>query len=615
VILGTAGHIDHGKTTLIRVLTGVDTDRLPEEKRRGITIELGFAPLVLDGVGTIGVVDVPGHEAFVRTMVAGASGVDIALVVVAADEGVMPQTREHLAILELLGVNAGVVALTKVDLVDDEWLALVAEEVRAATHRALPDAAIVATSATTGQGIAELRAALTALAQSIPVRAVDDIFRLPVDRAFTIRGTGTVVTGTVWSGSVARDETVRILPSGNVARVRTVQGHGHTLDAAAPGARTAVALAGVDVADVRRGSTLVTDSDWHPTTIALADVVLAPGVDVALRPRSWFRLHVGTSEVGARIVATWDMANSRRAGARIMFDEPVVLRAGDRFVVRTSAPLNTVAGGVIVDPYAAKRARPWPPDLDVPARLSRLVHESGSQGILVASLPVRLGASTAECRRLIRAASDLFVQTPTRLVSRATFAEMESELVRITTEYQDSHTLELGIPSPLLRSRVRGAPEVVELALVSRQAAGVLVSAAGLISLAGWHPTPTPEQRVIAETILATLVAAGVEPPTIDELIEDLPQSPAGDIAAIVRFLERTGQVVQVEQNRYYATDQLKSLVERLRSVLLGKGEVSPSGIRDALGLSRKFLIPFLEYCDRVGHTSRGVNGRVWAGS
>ncbi|HET7187741.1 MAG TPA: selenocysteine-specific translation elongation factor, partial [Gemmatimonadaceae bacterium] len=209
MILGTAGHIDHGKTTLVRALTGVDTDRLPEEKRRGITIDLGFAPLVLDGVGTLGVVDVPGHEAFVRTMVAGATGIDLALLVVAADEGMMPQTREHLAILSLLGVNAGVVALTKSDLVDADWLALVEEDVQSAlAPTPLAGAAIVPVSATTGAGVVALKSALADAARMIPARAADDLFRLPIDRAFTVKGTGTVVTGTVWSGALARDATV-----------------------------------------------------------------------------------------------------------------------------------------------------------------------------------------------------------------------------------------------------------------------------------------------------------------------------------------------------------------------------------------------------------------------
>ena len=242
MILGTAGHIDHGKTTLVRALTGVDTDRLPEEKRRGITIELGFAPLVLEGVGTLGVVDVPGHEAFVRTMLAGATGVDLALLVVAADEGVMPQTREHLAILSLLGIRGGVVALTKTDLVDDDWLALVSEDVRATlAGSALAQAPVLPVSAQTGAGLGELRAALAAAARTLPARDAADLFRMPVDRAFTVKGTGTVVTGTVWSGSLDRDAVVRILPGGRTARVRGLQQHGGAVDRVLPGSRAAVA--------------------------------------------------------------------------------------------------------------------------------------------------------------------------------------------------------------------------------------------------------------------------------------------------------------------------------------------------------------------------------------
>src|SRR5499427_7139542 len=284
MIVGTAGHIDHGKTALVHALTGVDTDRLPEEKKRGITIELGFAPLALDGMGIVGVVDVPGHEAFVRTMVAGATGIDLALLVVAADEGVMPQTREHLAILELLGVNAGVIALTKADLVDDDWLVLVEEDVRQAAARALPSARIVATSVKTGKGIDELRTALASLASSIRSRDASDLFRMPVDRAFTIKGTGTVVTGTVWSGTVRRDDVVRVLPSSISTRVRGVQGHGSHVQAAKPGGRTAIALTGIETSQVARGSTLVTDLAWKPTMFARADVTLLPGDGAAPRP-------------------------------------------------------------------------------------------------------------------------------------------------------------------------------------------------------------------------------------------------------------------------------------------------------------------------------------------
>ncbi len=611
VILGTAGHIDHGKTTLVRALTGVDTDRLPEEKRRGITIELGFAPLVLEGVGTIGVVDVPGHEAFVRTMVAGATGIDLALVVVAADEGVMPQTREHLEILRLLGVTRGVVALTKADLVDDEWLALIEEDVRAATRAALPDAAIVATSAQTGAGLPELRAALLEAAQSVPARMHDDLFRLPIDRAFTIKGTGTVVTGTVWSGSIARDESVRVLPGGRVARVRGIQGHGAQRDQAEAGARTALALGGVDVADVPRGSTLVGDSEWRPTTLARAEVAFLPEVEIELRPRTRFRIHIGTTEVGARIVAR-DRDDSTNApfAARLVFDEPVVLRAGDRFVIRTSAPLDTIGGGVITDPYAPRRARLWPPGLSAAERLERLALEAGGNGLEVRDLAVRIGLPPRDAEAAVRA-SDLMAVIGTRVVMRTIIEELERTVLDATRAYHETHPLEPGIPSHALRGRLRAAPEIVDAVIAGQLNAGIVQSSAGYIHLPGWTPTPTGAQEHSLKRLRERLSAAGAEPPSTDELAAEF----GGDAGPLLRFLERTGEVVQVEPSRYFAASQLQALVERLRSSMANGSERTPGELRDALGLSRKFLIPFLEYSDRVGYTRRGSTGRVWQGA
>jgi selenocysteine-specific elongation factor len=610
VILGTAGHIDHGKTTLVRALTGVDTDRLPEEKRRGITIELGFAPLALDGVGTLGVVDVPGHEAFVRTMVAGATGIDLALVVIAADEGVMPQTREHLAILDLLGVHRGLIALTKADLVDDEWLTLVEEDIRGATAAILPDAPIIATSAVSGRGIVELRSALTQLARSIPARGDDDLFRMPVDRAFTIKGTGTVVTGTVWSGRLARDETVRILPSNRSARVRGIQGHGSQLDVATAGGRTAVALTGVDVDDVQRGSTIVTDREWRATTFARADVTLVPELDVDIRPRTWFRFHVGTAEVGARVVAR-AIDPSRPFAARIVLDEPVVLRAGDRFVLRTSAPLNTIGGGVITDPYAPKRARPWSPGLSVRDRVGQLLDESGADGIEIATLPVRLGLSVASVRDLMSDAGGDVIVVGSRAVAGLRLASVQTELLRVVKAYHSEHPLEPGISTQLLRSRLRGNSEIVDAALHAEAAARRIVSGGGTVSLSGWAPILDTETSALSESILARLHAAGSEPPSVEELGSDL----GHDAGPVLRFLERRGAVVQVEQNRYYTTDNLKLVIGRVRAAMSGGAELGPSELREKLGLSRKFLIPLLEYCDRVGYTNRNAAGRVWHGT
>jgi selenocysteine-specific elongation factor len=614
VILGTAGHIDHGKTALVRALTGVDTDRLPEEKRRGITIELGFAPLALDGVGTVGVVDVPGHEAFVRTMVAGATGIDLALIVVAADEGVMPQTREHLAILELLGVRRAIVALTKADLVDDEWLALVEEDVRTTNPTLLRDVPIVATSVVSGRGIAELRAALSEIARTIPDRSNDDLFRLPVDRAFTIKGTGTVVTGTVWSGRLSRDENVRILPSRHSARVRGIQGHGLQLDVASAGGRTAIALAGVDVADVPRGSTIVTDRDWRPTTFARADVTLVPDLEVEVRPRTWFRFHVGTAEVGARVVAR-TIDSSRPFAARLVLDEPVVLRAGDRFVLRTSAPLNTIGGGMITDPYAPKRARPWSPGLSARERFTQLLDEAGADGVDAATLPVRLGLSASEVRDLTTVASDEVAVVGARIVARARLTALQAELLAIVTDYHADHPLEPGISTQLLRSQLRGTVEIVDAALQAEVVAQRIASSGGAIFLAVWAPKLDSDGSALSASILARLNAAGAEPPSVEELAGEPPDAFGQDPGPVLRFLERRGDVVQVEQTRYYAADSLKLVIDRLRTAMSGGAEVGPSELREKLALSRKFLIPLLEYCDRVGYTKRNSAGRVWHGT
>jgi selenocysteine-specific elongation factor len=610
MIVGTAGHIDHGKTALVRALTGVDTDRLPEEKRRGITIELGFAPLALDGLGTVGVVDVPGHEAFVRTMVAGATGIDAALLVIAADEGVMPQTREHLAILELLGVRRGVVALTKVDLVDPDWLELVVEDVRAEVARALPEAEIVATSSVTGQGIDDLRDRLAEVLRASAPRIDDDLFRLPVDRAFTIKGTGTVVTGTVWSGMLDRDANVRIMPAGRSARVRGVQSHGAQVDRIRPGARAAIALAGVEVADVPRGSTVITSAAWHPTTVVRADVTLTGDAAAHVRPRTWLRFHTGTSEVGARVVARRVLPD-QTFGARIVLDEPVLLRAGDRFVLRTSAPLNTIGGGVVTDPYAPRRARPWEPGSSSDERLERLVAEGGGEGIELETLPVRLGLAPRACNDLVADAGDRYVRCGRRLVGRELFERVQSELVGAVEQHHAVARLEPGLPQSALRSRAHASPEVVDEALAVLLARGRLSTSSGIVAVGGWEPNPDKDDQAVMERVLARLVAAGAEPPTAAEVEAEV----GGEVVGVLRFLERRGDIVQVEPNRYYAASELKLVLDKLRGAMAGGAVVGPSELRDLLGLSRKFLIPILEYCDRAGYTNRNATGRVWNGT
>jgi len=610
MILGTAGHIDHGKTTLVRALTGVDTDRLPEEKRRGITIDLGFAPLVLEGVGQLGVVDVPGHEAFVRTMVAGATGIDLVLLVVAADSGVMPQTREHLAILSLLGVRSGVVALTKCDLVDAEWLALVEEDVRATLGTSsLAGAAIVPVSSTTGAGLDALRRALADVAATIPERSSDDIFRLPVDRAFTVRGTGTVVTGTVWSGTLARDATVRLFPSDTTARVRGLHVHGHVVDTVRAGDRAAIALVGVELDQVRRGAVLVQSDAWASTRVIRADVSLLPDAAVTLGPRSRVRFHLGTNEVGARLVVRdAPLEPGVTLSARVVLDEPIVVRAGDRFVLRAASPASTLGGGIVTDPLAPLRARPWRLESRDPrTTLAALADEAGAAGVSVRELPVRLGIMPRDVEPLLATVEGWRVGS--RFLSVSARDRLTRAARSVLESYHAEHPLEPGAPLQWLRSRLDAPDEVATAILTLLTASGDIVATSGVAANAAFAPTLDAAHSALRDAMIAALGSAGIEPPSLDELAASLGATSDG-VLELARWLAREGSVVAVEPGRYFARIAVDGLHARMAAGMAGGKEYSPGELRDLLGLTRKFLIPFLEYCDREGYTVRVELGR-----
>lgn len=606
MIIGTAGHIDHGKTALVRALTGVETDRLPEEQRRGITIELGFAPLVLEGIGTAGIVDVPGHEAFVRTMVAGATGVDIALLVIAADEGVMPQTREHLAVLELLGVTRAVVALTKRDLVDEEWLALAVEDVRETlAPTALLEAPVIAVSARTGEGIPALRAALAGAASALPARDSGDVARLPVDRAFSVRGTGTVVTGTLWSGALHRDDQLLLYPGDRTVRVRGLQQHGAAVQVALAGARVAVALSGAELAELSRGAVLLGGEGWAATSLLRAEVRLQ-AADVRITPRTRVQFHLGTSEVPARIVARGEIPRDGSAvPVRIALDEPLVARAGDRFVLRAPAPLGTIGGGVVTDPQPPRRARPWGRGGTAGERLHLMAAEAGDAGLPLAALPVRLGVSPASVEPLLRASH--LVRAGERLWDPAVAARLRGRVVVATDDFHESRPLEPAVPAATLRALAPASPALLDHVVAGLVREGVLEQASGGVVRAGFAPGLTPELARLAATIAASLASARLEAPTTAELAQAL----SADPVPVLRHLERQGEVVQVAEGWWFAKRPVEELVELLRVELEREREYSPSELRERLGLSRKYLIPVLEYCDRVGVTARRGNNRV----
>ena len=610
MIVGTAGHVDHGKTALVHALTGVDTDRLPEEKRRGITIELGFAPLSLAGLGRVGVVDVPGHEAFVRTMLAGATGIDIALIVIAADEGVMPQTREHLAILSLLGVGQAVVALTKSDLAEPQWIDLVESDVRAMLAATpFAQAEVVRCSATTGAGIAALRAELAAAALRVPHRAAGDYFRMPVDRAFTVKGTGTVVTGTVWAGQLETDATVTLLPRGIDARVRRIEMHGVESPEATSGERTAIALAGVerDAIDVR-GTWLVRAGDpWVASNVLRADVALLDG-SPSLGPRTRVRLHLGTADVGARIVgAGGPVTPGTRRSVRIVLDAPVVARSGDRFVLRRASPSETIGGGMVTDSSPPRhRAKPWPqPGADAVTRLSWVVREAGGRGASTAGLAVRVGVRPTEIGALVESARGV------RRVGGLLFAEevivgARDQCLALINRAHNDRPLESGVPVQALRSAISVSPNVVDAALAELAAAGAVTVSAGLAASAGWAPGGNPEGRRRSDALLAAVMTAGKQPPSVDELTKVYGR----DTLSALRLLAGSGDIVQVAPDRFFSRESVAEVKATVLAALSGGTSLTTSELREKTGLTRKYVIPLLEYFDRLGVTVRAEDRR-----
>jgi selenocysteine-specific elongation factor len=614
VIIGTAGHIDHGKTALVKALTGVDTDRLPEEKRRGITIDLGFAPLSLDGVGTVGIVDVPGHEDFVRSMLVGATGIDLGLLVVAADEGVMPQTREHLLILELLKIPRIVVALTKCDLVDAEWLSRVRADVEALFDASGASAqAIIACSSRTGSGLEDLRAILADALRSAPPRAADDVFRLPVDRAFSVKGTGTVVTGTVWSGQLSTEATVRVLPGGKTARVRRIEQHGASTDRARAGWRTAVALAGLDVADVPRGSVIVTDESWQPTSMFEAVVAVTSDLTGRLSPRTELRIHAGASEAGARIVfASGAGRSGSPAFARVTTDAPMALRGGERFVIRLPAPLRTIGGGVVIDPHPRRRPLPALTTAQLeglttePAtRLRFLLDAASTRGISIREIPVRVGCLPGEVPGLVEGGNAY--AGPHNLFAREAVEQVMATVQRIVAEYEIRSPLSPGVPIRTLREGLHVGEEMADIAIRETERAGTIETNGPVIRRKGWVPSPSASDVDASNHLAHDICAGDREPPSVSELVSRYGSS----VPALLHFLERQGRIVQVETDRYYDRSAVDALVAKLREGLDPGRVYVPAQLRDVLGFSRKYLIPFLEFCDRIGVTERRGEGRI----
>ena len=608
MILGTAGHIDHGKSALVEALTGRAMDPFAEERRRGITLDLHFAPLPLDDGAVLGVVDVPGHEDLIRTMAAGAAGMDLALLVIAADEGIMPQTREHLAVLEQLGVPRGIPVVTKADLVEPEWLELVREEVaRWLAGSPVRFGPPVAVSARTAVGIGELRAriAVTARESSRP-REAADLARLPVDRVLTLQGTGTVVTGTTWSGVFQVGDLVKLLPSGLEGRIRSLEAHGAALMASQPGQRLAVGLAGIERGQVHRGEVLVRGEDgWQATDVLEAAVQLLPTAPQPLGHRARVRLHLGTAEVMARVHARQALTPGTPGVVRLALEAPVVARGGDRFLLRSFSPVEVVGGGWVVDPLPRRGRSLWDPGTPVHTPAERLralvVREPG--GVRIGDLPIRLGVRPEEVEPL--AADAGLLSADGALVTAGRVEEAAADAMRRVVAFHKLHAADAGLPLETLRQAMTDFGAAGVAALERLLALGRLVSAGGLVRDAGFRATAAGGDAAL-DRLVRAVEAGGLTPPTIPELEAALGLRGAADA---LRLAARQGRAVPVERDRYFAPAVLAEFAVTLRTIGAA-GPITPPLVRDATGLSRKFLIPLLEWADQQGITRREGEAR-----
>ena len=629
LIIGTAGHVDHGKTALIKALTGIDTDRLKIEKERGISIELGYAFCRLPSGRRAGIVDVPGHERFIKNMLAGVGGIDLVLLVIAADEGVMPQTREHMDIIELLQIRQGVVALTKVDLVDEEFLTLVREEVRDFLQTtALKDAPVVEVSAVTGKGLPELLAALDRAAVRTEEKPAAGPVRLPIDRVFTIAGFGTVVTGTLWSGTIRLNDVLEILPRGLSARVRSLQVHGEKVAEAGAGQRVAVNLPGIEVTEVARGSVLAEKGAFKPAARLDVKLSLLENAPKVLRQRSRVRFYLGTAEILGRVLLfdREELAPGETAYVQLLLEMPAVAARGDRFILRSYSPMRTIGGGAVIDPAAGKHRRGRE---EVIAALT--AREKGDPGELILTalkkaknkLLSREDLKAAGIGRedletalagLVEAGEALPVKIDQEeyFLSAATFQRWAAELNGLLAGYHREHPLREGLPREELRSRLFPA-------LTSRQAQallgvlekrGVIRLSAQTAALPGFSPNLSDREQKALLHLEETYQKAGLQPPRWSEVAV-----PAlGDAEAsqeLLQYCLRRGILVKVADDLYFHAQAVEEAKKMLRDYLAEKGEITVGEARDVWGTSRKYALPLMEYFDRDKVTRRIGDKRV----
>ncbi|MGQ9681855.1 MAG: selenocysteine-specific translation elongation factor [Anaerolineae bacterium] len=622
-VIGTAGHVDHGKSTLVTALTGINPDRLKEEQEREMTIDLGFAWLTLPNGEPISIVDVPGHEDFIKNMLAGVGGIDAALLVVAADEGVMPQTREHVHILDLLHVTSGVVALTKVDLAQDaEWLDLVAEEIREfLSATVLASAPIIPVSARSGEGLDDLLAALQQVLEQAPPRPDRGRARLPIDRVFTMAGFGTIVTGTLSDGILHVGQDVEILPSGFRSRIRGLQTHRQKVDTAVPGSRVAANLVGVDVSQLSRGQVVAEPGVYQPTTLFDARLRL---LDDALQPlvhNAYVDLFVGASQTPARIrlLDVEQLEPGQMAWAQVEASAPVVVVTQDRFILRQPSPSATLGGGFVVDAHPERRHHRFRPE--VIARLEILAHGS-PEDILVqtlerlgpttpAALMAQSGLSAEQGERALaslQAQGQVFPLLADRpsgaILTRGQWSSLATRLQGLLQIYHAQHPLRPGMPREELKSRLNLDARVFGDVLLRAAAEGRIRASDATVRLADFALCFTPEQEQRIGLLLAHFARDPYAPPSAAEA-----EAMVG--AEVLAALIEQGQLVRLSDTVLLAPDTYRKMLEATIERLKQGEMVTVATVRDLFGTSRKYALAFLEHLDRERITRRVGDQRV----
>ncbi len=635
IIVGTAGHIDHGKTALVKALTGVDADRFPEEKLRGITIDIGFAELRLDDL-QIGLVDVPGHEKFVKNMLAGASGIDLVLLIIASDEGVMPQTREHFEICRLLEIKTGLIVLTKKDLVDEELLELVKLDAQELVENSfLENAPMIELSAKTGEGIEEFKKILRETASKIPNRKNETVARLPIDRSFSVKGFGAVATGTLISGEIKESDELEILPIGKKVRVRGLQTHGKTVKAAHAGQRTAVNLGGIDHAEIVRGMVLAMANILRPTQIFDAEIEVLKDAKHALKSRQRVRVHIGTIEALARVQVlnnAGEITKGEKDFVQLRLEIPIVTIPNERFILRSYSPQITIAGGKILDALAIKHRRKDIENIrkylgslieaenDKAKQLKLFLETANEHGLTFSDLQARTGWRDEILKKAIaeNTTQKAIIEAESFYVARTPFDDLAAKTLAEIANHHQREPLAKGILRETLREKIftRIALEIFKTTLSALEKDGKIAAEKDIVRLVSHSLELSAEEKLLRERFQKIYKTAKLEVPKLDEVCLEVIKNTKltkEHARKIFQLLVNAGEIVKVTEEFYFGREAIDDLVKNVRNFADQTSDrlIDVPKFKDIADISRKYAIPLLEYFDRERITRRAGDKRL----